>query len=102
MNGEAVLRCKLLDQLAHFSVTDNREFRSASYSNDAGSGVLKNSRWSDSTARRRSAAATTMLRFNCEAPCDTMRGRIPSNAANARADTLLQRRRFSPTIQTMA
>ena len=60
MDGESVLRCKLLDQLAHFSVAHNREFRSDSYSNDAGSGVRKNSRWSDSIARCRSAAATTM------------------------------------------
>jgi hypothetical protein len=37
MNGEAVLRRKLLNQLAHFSVADNREFRGASYSNDADS-----------------------------------------------------------------
>src|SRR5690349_8115816 len=102
MNREAVLRRELLDQPAHFSVADNREFRTASYSNDAGSGVLKNSRWSDSTARRRSDAATTMLRFNCDAPCETMRGRTPSSAAKARAETLPQRRIFSPTRHTIA
>jgi hypothetical protein len=37
MNREAILGRKLLDQFAHFSVADNRESRTASYSNDADS-----------------------------------------------------------------
>src|SRR6478752_4020208 len=101
VNRKAVLGGKLLDQFAHFSVANNCEFRSSSYSKDAGSGVRKNSRWSDSTARCRSGAATTILKFNCEAPCDTIRGRMPSKAPKARAETWSQCRMFSPTRQTI-
>ncbi len=52
MNREPVLRRELLDQPSHLPVTDNREFHSFECRRVR---VAKNSRWSDSTARCRSA-----------------------------------------------
>src|SRR5690242_4869787 len=100
---EPILRRELLDQPSHLSVTDNRQFHgSCSYSKAAGSGFVKNSWCSDSTALFRSAAATTRLIFSSDAPCEIIRTFMFLSAAKARDATPGVCRMLSPTMHTMA
>src|SRR6476660_9046988 len=99
MHCEPVLQRQLLDHVTHLPVPNDRQFVR---SKTAGSGLVKNSRWSDSTALLRSLAATTTLIFNSDAPCEIMRTLMSFSAVNARDDIPGVWRMLSPTIQTMA
>ena len=101
MNGEAVLRRELLDQLAHFSVADNREFHA--YSKDAGSGVLKELPverfYRALQVGRGHHHAQIQLRraLRNHARPDTVQG-----SECARGHACRMRRMFSPTMHTIA
>src|ERR1019366_5803026 len=96
---KAILGRELLYHSTHIPVTDDRQFH---FSKAAGSGLVKNSRWSDSTAPFRSAAATTTLIFSSDAPCEIMRTLMSFRPPKAREATPGVWRMLSPTMQTMA
>src|SRR5687767_2464585 len=96
---DAELRRKLVDQLAHLSISDERDFHAA---NTATSGSRKNSACSLSTAPFKSSCATTTLRFNNDAPWEIIRMLMSRSASNVRLATPGVNRMLSPTRQTIA
>src|SRR6185312_3306388 len=103
---EAELRRQLLDQPAHFAVTNQREFFVGLcwhvQSKTFGSSFEKNSLCRAVTAETRSCSAMTKPRFRSDAPWEIIRIFLSSSTWNARPAIPGVWRMFSPTRHTMA